>query len=130
MTAPARKALFWAPRLLCIAFGLFASIFALDVFQGNQSFWRILAALFMHLIPVFVLFAILAVAWRWEWVGAVTYSAMAVLHLIWANTQTHLRLPDQALIAGPLFVVAALFLMNWLKRADLRPAREQPPFCH
>ncbi|HVO97368.1 MAG TPA: hypothetical protein VMT15_04845 [Bryobacteraceae bacterium] len=121
MTLFAKKTLYWVPRGLCVAFGLFVSVFALDVFQEGLGFWRTLAALLIHLIPVFLLFAILAVAWRWEWVGAVAYAAMGLSHLVWAHGR-HLDWRGQAFIAGPLFILAGMFLVNWLKRAEIRAA--------
>ena len=52
----------WTPRVLTILFILFMAIFALDVF-GEYSFPLILVALFMHLIPNFILIGVLLVAW-------------------------------------------------------------------
>jgi hypothetical protein len=118
MTGFSRNALYWTPRVLCIAFGLFMSLFALDVFGEGLGFWRTLIALLIHLVPIFGLFAILAVAWRWEWVGAVLFAALAVLYDVWAGGR-HFHWPVLALVSGPLYVIAALFLVNWLKHAEL-----------
>jgi glucose-6-phosphate-specific signal transduction histidine kinase len=41
-----------------------------------------LLALFMHLLPVFVLLAGLAFAWRWPWVGAVVIAGFSLCYLI------------------------------------------------
>ena len=53
-------------RVLCIAFACFDSLFALGVFGEARALWKTLAALFMHLIPAFVLAGMLNLAWRWE----------------------------------------------------------------
>jgi len=66
MTEVSKKVLYWAPRVSCIAFALFLSLFAMDVFGEGLGFWRTLFALFMHLIPTFVVLLILALAWRWN----------------------------------------------------------------
>jgi hypothetical protein len=75
----------------------------------------------MHLIPVFVLLLVLALAWRWEWIGAAALAGAALVFLF--NMPGHLspqQRPSVALIiAGPPFVIAALFLVNWLKRTEL-----------
>jgi hypothetical protein len=77
------------------------------------------AALLIHLLPTVVLAAVLAVAWRWEWVGAVFFAAAAALYAI----RMLPRSPSAtATIALPLLVIAGLFLANWLKRFELRTA--------
>src|ERR1017187_5010202 len=62
MTSLYRRTLFWAPRVLSIAYIAFLSMFALDVFGEEHGFWRILLALTMHLIPTFVLIVALLLA--------------------------------------------------------------------
>jgi hypothetical protein len=115
MTAYSRRALFWAPRVLGILFAVFISLFALDVFEEGYGFWNTLLALTMHLIPTAIVAAVLVVAWRWEWVGAVLFAATGVFYMA-----TALQHPDWALIiSGPLFLIAVLFLINWLKRTEL-----------
>ncbi len=121
MAGYSRRILFWAPRALGIAFALFISIFALDVFDEGHGPWNTLLALAMHLIPTAVVVVAVALAWRWEWIGAVLFAAAGTLYLV--NTLRH---PDWILfISGPLFLIAVLFLVSWLKRAELhaRPLR-------
>jgi hypothetical protein len=116
MTTYSRRALFWTPRALCIAFAVFLSLFALDVFNEGYGFWRTLGALLMHLIPAAIVLVVLAVAWRWEWIGTVVFAGFGMCYAI-----TTWRHPDWFLtISGPLFVIAALFLVNWLKRVELQ----------
>lgn len=121
MSGYSRHILFWAPRAICIAFALFLSMFALDVFGEGQGFWNTLLALAMHLIPTAIVVAVLVLAWRWEWIGAVLFAAVGIFYL--AITLRH---PDWILmVSGPLFLIAVLFLVSWLKRAELhsRPLR-------
>jgi hypothetical protein len=132
MTEFSRRALFWAPRALSIAFIAFLSLFALDVFGEGQSFWKTLLALTMHLIPTFVLIVVLVLAWRWEWIGAALYAAAGTLYVIWALRRpipSAVKLNWILTIAGPAFVIAGLFLANWLKRGELRP-RGSPKTDH
>ena len=122
MTEVSKKVLYWTPRGLCIAFALFLSMFAMDVFGEGLGFWRTLFALFMHLIPVFVVLLVLALAWRWEWIGAVFLTVLGCLQ-IRLMLSRHMHWESWAFIAGPLFVIAALFLVNWLKRTELHARR-------
>jgi hypothetical protein len=79
----------------------------------------------MHLIPSFVLIAALVLAWRWEWIGAALYAAAGLLYVGWVVSMSRpvpaaIRLIWVLTIAGPAFVIAGLFLANWLKRGDIR----------
>ena len=124
MTQLSRRTLFWTPRALSILFIAFLSMFALDVFGEGLSFWQTLLALTMHLIPSFILIAALVLAWRWEWIGAALYGAAGTLYVVWVVRHPHLpaaiKLNWILFIAGPAFAIAALFLVNWLKRAEIR----------
>jgi len=125
MSKLSKRALFWTPRVLSISFIAFLSLFALDVFDGHLGFWRTVLALTMHLIPVFVLTAALILAWRWEWIGAALYAAAGLLYVTWVVSMSRPVPPAMRLIwilsiAGPAFVIAGLFLANWLKHGELR----------
>lgn len=119
MSHLAARLLYWSPRSLAIAFALFVSIFALDVFGEAHGFWPTAVALGIHLIPVAVLAGVLAAAWRWEWVGAVVFSLIAGFYA-WQVLPRHM---DWAAIMGtPLVLIAALFLANWIESAEVRSA--------
>lgn len=112
--------LFWSPRILGIGFVVFASLFALDVFGEGLGLWQTAQALLIYLIPTAALAAVLAVAWRWEWVGAVSFATFAVLYAIKVLPQ---HSSWAASIALPLLAIAGLFLANWLERVELRSTR-------
>lgn len=125
MTQLSKRALFWTPRALSIVFIAFLSLFALDVFGEHLGLWRTVLALTMHLIPSFVLVAALVLAWRWEWIGAALYAGAGLLYVGWVVSLSRpvppaVRLIWVLTIAGPAFVIAGLFLANWLKRGDIR----------
>ena len=125
MTQLSKRALFWTPRALSIVFIAFLSLFAMDVFGEHLGLWRTVLALTMHLIPSFVLIAALVLAWRWEWIGAALYAAAGLMYVTWVVSMSRpvppaVRLIWILTIAGPAFVIAGLFLANWLKRGDLR----------
>jgi hypothetical protein len=118
MLSMTSRMLFWTPRVLGILFALFISIFALDVFGAGYSIGETIIALFMHLIPVFVLLIGIALSWRWEWIGALVFIAFGAWYV------SINRSPDamftNLIIAGPTFVVGALYLVDWLYRASAK----------
>ena len=116
MNSSVKRLIFWSPRVLCIAFAIFLSLFALDVFNEGLSVGNTILAFLIHLIPAVIVLVVLVVAWRWEWVGGVLFVAAGILYLtrMW-------RYPFAvAGISGPLFLVGALFLLNSWKRAEMR----------
>jgi hypothetical protein len=119
-----KRLLYWTPRILAIAFILFISFFALDVFEENLGFWQTVEDLAGHLIPSFVLIAVLVLAWRWEWVGAAAFAAAGVLYIVALVPRSlipiAMRLEWAAFIALPAFMIAALFLIDWRKHNELR----------
>jgi hypothetical protein len=116
MKRPVKRWLFWTPRVLCIGFAVFISLFALDVFQEGAGFWRTMAALGMHLIPAGIVLVLLALAWRWEWVGGIVLIGMGGWYI-----SDNLNRPGWCLlIAGPAILIGILFLLNWHYRDQLR----------
>jgi hypothetical protein len=118
MNTLTKRLLFWTPRILCLLFAGFVSLFALDVFQEHSGFWDTALALCMHLIPTWILLGILALAWKWEWVGGVLFSSLGALYLIafWGRFHWSTYL----ILSGSLFLLGALFLLNWWRRSELR----------
>jgi hypothetical protein len=122
MSRSVARLLLWSPRILTIAFALFVSIFALDVFGEFHGFWRVALALAIHLIPTFIVIAVLVAAWKWEWIGAAVFASLAAwycwmaMHKPWFGWSVILAIPL------PLLVIAGLFLVNWIERAKLRTA--------
>ena len=114
-----KRLLFWAPRMLCILFAVFVSVFAFDVFDEGDGFWETVIAFLMHLIPTTgVILVVLVLSWRWEWIGGVLFIALGVLYLFWSwgrfDWIAYLA------ISGPMFSVGVLFLINWIFRAEIR----------
>lgn len=105
--------LFWTPRILGIIFILFISMFALDVFEG-YDFPMVLVALFMHLIPSFILLILLLIAWREDKIGGILYLVLGVIFTIFFRLYQDFI--SFLLIALPVFIVGTLFLLNHYKR--------------
>jgi hypothetical protein len=116
MNGPVKRLLFWTPRVLCIVFAIFISLFALDVFSEGYSFWKTILALMIHLIPTVVIVAVLAVSWRWEWIGGILFIFFGAFYIVsfWG------RFPwvTYLVISGPLFLIGVLFLINWFYRKE------------
>ncbi|MEZ4674750.1 MAG: hypothetical protein R2932_10975 [Caldilineaceae bacterium] len=119
MTITWKRLLLWLPRILGFLFALFLSIFALDVFGTGYGIGEMLFALFVHLLPTFALLIALALAWRWEWIGALTFLGFAVWYV--AETRGQAQLLTYLLIVGPPLLVGMLYLVDWFYRDELHP---------
>ncbi|MFA5386524.1 MAG: hypothetical protein WC297_02595 [Candidatus Paceibacterota bacterium] len=94
-----KKVLYWLPRILSILFIAFISIFALDVFGEPQWF----LALFMHLIPSFILVILTVIAWKHEQLGGLIFIVAGLLMLIFSHFES-------LIISIPAVVIGVLFL--------------------
>jgi len=117
---PTQQLLYWSPRALCIVFALFISLFALDVFSEGRGFWNTLLALLMHLIPTYLILVVLAVSWRREFIAGILFPLLGVLYIAWAWNKPFAVWSTLLLMAGPLVLTGALFLLNWYYRSELR----------
>lgn len=118
MNKTTKQVLFWTPRILCMLFAIFLSLFALDVFGEGIGFWQTLLALLIHLVPVYVVVIVLAIAWHREWIGAILFIGLALFYLfqVWGKEHWSALL----LISGPLALIGILFLLNWKYKAQLQ----------
>ena len=118
MNTGTKRFLLWAPRILGILFAVLVTMFAFDVFGQGYGLWRTIAAFLVHLIPTYIVIIALIVAWRWEWVGAVVFFALAVFSVVWSRGRfgfvAYLR------ISGHMVLIGVLFLLSWIYRAQLR----------
>ena len=120
MERPLNRVLYWAPRLLCILFAAFISIFAADVFGHGIGFWRTALALLIHLIPTFLVLAVLALSWRREWIGGILFVVLGLLYVAFAWNKPFFGWGVLLGISGPLFLTGVLFLLDWRARAKMR----------
>ena len=110
MALASDRLLLWGPRVLGILVSLFIGIFALDAFSEGKPFPRALLDFGIHLIPAFVLLAVVAASFRWAWIGGVTFIGLAI---VYALTMSRGRVDWMLVISGPLVIVGALFLWSW-----------------
>jgi hypothetical protein len=103
-----KKTFFWLPRLLAIAFILFISMFALDIFGQGYNFWQTVVGLFMHLIPSFILILTVAISWRRPKIGGIIFLLLALVYVLTMRRGLLIELP----IAGPAIIIALLFFIQ------------------
>ena len=97
----------WTARTACILFILFISMFAFDVFGQAAGFWRTAAGFLIHLLPSFVMIAVLILSWKRPLIGSIFFLIFALSYLLLAHGKIYL------IIAVPLLVISALFLVDW-----------------
>jgi len=101
------------PRILAILYIAFISIFALDVFEEGYGFWGTMLALFMHLIPSFLLIACLVFAWKRPKIGGAVFMVMGVVFTLFFRTYqmlgSFLMISLPLLIIGTLFIIAGMY---------------------
>ena len=118
MRGRVKRFLFWTPRILCLVFAVFVSLFALAVFGEGYGFWETILAFLIHLIPTGIILIVLAISWRWEWVGGILFIALGAAYIV--ATWSKLHWSAHLAISGPLFLIGVLFLVNWRYRAEPR----------
>jgi len=104
------KILYWLPRILTIVFIAFLGLFALDSFGGTEPILYQIAGFFIHLIPNFILIAILILAWKKPQIGGVVFLGLGAIFTIFFNTYEHLL--NFLFISGPAFLIGILFLFS------------------
>ena len=115
MTSRRGSLLLWSPRVLGILVCLFLSMFALDAFEDGKTFLQGLGNFLIRVSPMLLLLGIVALSWRWKWIGGVVFTVLSLAYAYYAGILRHH--PDWILpIAGPLFLVGVLFLLSWMRR--------------
>ena len=117
------KVLHWTPRILCILAILFISLFSLDSFSSERSFWQNTAAFLMHLIPSFALIVVLIIAWKWEKVGGIILTiiglAWCIFIFILNYKRTHsvaTSLLDVLFVGIPFVLAGILFVISHYRK--------------
>jgi hypothetical protein len=126
------KLFHWLPRIICILAILFVSMFALDSFAPGLTLGQQLGAFLMHLVPSFVLTAILIVAWKWELIGGIIFMVIGTGLSPFIYLLNHNRngmsvgnsLMVVLLINIPFVLVGILFIASYfLKKKNFQKAR-------
>lgn len=117
------KILHWTPRIICILAILFISVFAIDAFGPEKTFWQQLGDFLLHLVPSFVLIAVLIVAWKWEYIGGIIFIiigfGLSIFVFILNYNRTHsvgTSLGEILIITFPFVVVGILFIISYFMK--------------
>lgn len=109
----------WLPRIICILAILFISLFALDAFQPSLSIWQQIVEFLMHLVPSFILTALLIIAWKRELIGGILFTVIGLgfspvvfIHNYNMNHSVFISLGIIATITLPFIVVGILFISS------------------
>lgn len=104
------KFIYLMPRALAILFIVFLSIFALDVFAEDYTVLETIVALFMHLIPSFIVILVLIASWKEELIGGVLFVILGIAYFImsWGKATP----VAYVFMIGPVFLTGILFLLN------------------
>ena len=118
----------WIPRLLCILAILFISMFALDAFAPGLTLWEQIRDFLIHLIPSYILFAALLIAWKWEKAGGIILMTIGLgfspfiflmnwhrTGSIWWGIGIVLMINLPFILVGVLFVIS-----NYLKKKSYK----------
>jgi cytochrome b561 len=104
-------------RTMAVLAILFVSMFALDSFGTGKSFWQQLLDFLGHLIPSYVLIAVLLISWKRELLGGILYVLIGLAttpfvfsHNYAMNESWTASLGVVAMITLPFVVIGLLFL--------------------
>jgi cell division protein FtsW (lipid II flippase) len=97
-------------------------MFALDSFQPELSIWQQIGAFIMHLIPSFILTALLLIAWKWEYIGGIIFTIIGLVlsplvfkhnydmnHSVWMSLGIILTITIPFALVGVLFMVSHFY---------------------
>ena len=116
------KLIYWGPRISGIAIVAFMSLFAFDVFEEG-TLAEMLLAFLMHMLPMIILAVVLAIAWRWPWVGAVAFGLAALALSAFALSNGIQGLSTFLIIGAPLLMIGLLFGANARWKQEIDSAR-------
>jgi prolipoprotein diacylglyceryltransferase len=118
------KVLYWTARILGILAILFISLFSLDSFSSERNFWQNTTAFLLHLIPSFVLLALLIIAWKWEKVGGIVLTifgfAFSIFIFVFNLKRNHFPvmtcLLQTLVVASPFVLAGILFILSHYRK--------------
>ncbi|MDK2980251.1 MAG: hypothetical protein PWQ55_598 [Chloroflexota bacterium] len=96
--------------IAAIAYALFLSLFALDVFSAGAPLSDTLLALAIHLLPTLAILLFAWIGWKAPLIGGLLFVVVGVAYVIEAGGQT---LVTYLLIAGPPVLIGLLFLWGY-----------------
>jgi hypothetical protein len=102
-------------------------LFALDAFNPELTLWDQIIGFIMHLIPSFILIALLILAWKRELIGGIIFtiiglglSPLVFIHNFRMNHSVWMSLSIIALITIPFSIVGILFIMSHYRKKSVK----------
>lgn len=127
-TLPVEGVLFWSSRVLSLLFAGFLSVFAFGALSGGHGLQASILHFVMSAIPALVVLLVLAIAWRWELLGAALFMILALVYV--SVSWGRFPISTYMAIAGPPVLVSVLFLAHWwvqLSRGSKGRGGLEPP---
>ncbi len=100
----------WFPRVLTILFTMFLSIFAFDVFEGEAPLIEKVGGFLIHLIPSYLLIAILIISWKKPMVGGFVFILLSIIFTVFFKTYANIF--SFLLVSLPAAVIGGLFIFS------------------
>ena len=114
----------WLPRIICMLAILFVSMFALDAFDPELTLWKQIGDFLIHLIPSYIMIALLVIAWKWEYVGGIIFTVIGFVFCVSVfllnYNRNHFSIAQSIIstliVAVPFVLVGILFMMSHNKK--------------
>ena len=106
---PLRQFMKKITKIILIAYILFISVFALDVFEENKPLGQALIGFLIHLIPSFIIITLGIIASKNEKMGGILFIILGALFSFFFKSNSLLSF---LLIPFPLFLIGLLFLLG------------------
>jgi len=119
--ARAGRGAIWAARGGGILLAVFLAAFSFDIFGEDYGFWEAILALFVHLIPAFVVLLVLWISWRRPGVGAAAFPLLGAAYFVGIHGWN--GLPGALVLTLPPMLIGGLFLLGWRLATADRAAR-------
>ncbi|MDP2089086.1 MAG: hypothetical protein Q8J84_06750 [Flavobacteriaceae bacterium] len=117
------KIVHWLPKVIGILAILFVGLFALDSFDSNLTIWQQVGGFLIHLIPSFILTAILIIAWKREYIGGIIFTiiGLGMIPFVFIknyniNNSIWMSLGVTLLVTFPFVVVGVLFMVSHFRK--------------
>jgi len=97
-------------RVLVLLFILFLSLFALDAFSGQASFFVKLTGFVIHLVPSLILLGTLLISYKSPFLSGLTFLLLSFASAL--CFETYKGALNFLAISFPLTVIGALFIVS------------------
>jgi tetrahydromethanopterin S-methyltransferase subunit E len=95
-------------------------MFALDAFSPELTIWQQIGGFLIHLIPSYILLAMLIAAWKWEYQGGIIFTVTGLAFCVSVFLLNHNRNQfsvaqstiNALLVAFPFVIVGVLFIVS------------------